>query len=528
MVKHRVFNTGSLTLDTEKEHINTGSLTLDTEKEHIEEQIFLSVTPDYQKGPGIQRDGITPPRMQDPHAVGNITLPRLDKIAIPGLDSTTNAYEQRAGTWTLYHHLKEFCDQRGQDWLIIGAQGCGDLTMNPWHLAYLGPNYYIKSLQNQLCGMFLPGDSQEPIDHRIYRCLVKWRDDMATHLGHRYEFLDLKFIMAGGANIIQINDPRVADYDAFLRTLPGYDANLQNIAPFLEFALGGKTIIQQGDVVPLFTAIDRFQDVRHIFCLPYQVPCAGHFRGQVINTINLGEYQLYGDLNARRAALNGPIIVETQLISLGSFLRINLADAAVAKELNKQHFKPVGVSPRRAGEYFPYPGGDTVEIYFPKSIYPFGILGMSGQKIICFASSGLSAKIGNTLEGITLIMSDGFGAEEAMVLDEGCDVFQMINPKKKDDHAFTYTNEELLDRVLAFTHDQMLLDTAESVKYPVNGPALGGDMRQWPLNQNLLNQVENDYGAIPAGLDYTDIFPVSLGRSQIRSILIVAVPKNPQ
>jgi hypothetical protein len=31
--------------------------------------------------------------------------------------------------------------------------------------------------------------------------------------------------------------------------------------------------------------------------------------GQVINTINLGEYQLYGDLNARRAALNGPIIV---------------------------------------------------------------------------------------------------------------------------------------------------------------------------------------------------------------------------
>jgi hypothetical protein len=512
MVKHRVFNTGSLTLDTEKE------------------QLFVSVTPDYQKGPGIQRDGITPPRMQDPHAVGNITLPRLDQIAIPSLDSTTNGYEQRAGTWTLYHHLKEFCAQRGQDWLIIGAQGCGDLTMNPWHLAYLGPNYYINSLQNQLCGMFLPGDPQEPIDHRIYRCLVKWRDDMATRLGHRYEFLDLKFIMAGGANIIQINDPRVADYDAFLRTLPGYDANLQNIAPFLEFALAGKTIIQQGDVVPLFTAIDRFQDVRHIFCLPYQIPlgaAGSHFMEQVINTINLGEYQLYGDLNARRAALNGPIIVETQLISLGSFLKINLADDAVAKKLDEQHFKRVDFSPRRAGEYFPCPGGDTVEIYFPKSIYPFGILGMSGQKIICFASSGLSAKIGNTLEGITLIMSDGFGAEEAMVLDEGCDVFQMINPMR-DDHAFTYTNDELLDRVLAFTHDQMLLDTAASVNNPVNGPALGGDMRQWPLNRDLLKQVENDYGTRAAGLDYTDIFPVRLSRSQIRSILIVAVPKNPQ
>ncbi|GCA75439.1 hypothetical protein MiTe_02273 [Microcystis aeruginosa NIES-2520] len=510
MVKNQVFNTGSLTLDTEKEHI------------------FVSVTPDYQKGPGIQRDGITPPRMQDPHAVQDIMFPRLGRTAIPGLDSTTNSYEQRAGTWTLYHHLKEFYDQLGQDWLIIGAQGCGDLTMNPWHLAYLGPNYYIKSLQNQLCGMFLPGGYQEPINQRIYRCLVKWCDAMARHLGHRYEFLDLRFIMAGGANIIQINDPRVARrYDDFLRTLPGYDANLQNIAPFLEFALGGKTIIQQGDVVPLFTAIDRFQDVRHIFCLPGKIPCAGNFMKQAIDKIYLGEYQLYGDLNARRAALNGPIIVETQLISPGGFLEINLADPAVANQLTKNNFRRVGVSPRRAGEYFPYPGGDTVDIYFPKNIYPFGILGMSGQRIICFASSGLGARIGNTLEGITLIMSDGFGAEEAMVLDEGYDVFQMINPME-DDHAFTYTNEKLLGRVLAFTYDQMLLDKAESVKYPVNGPALGGNMRQWPLNQNLLNQVEIDYGIGAAGLDYTDIFPVRLSRSQIRSILIVAVRKNHQ
>lgn len=150
----------------------------------------------------------------------------------------------------------------------------------------------------------------------------------------------------------------------------------------------------------------------------------------------MGEYQLYGDLNARRAALNGPIIVETQLNPLGGFLQINLGDPAVADELTRNNFKQVNFFPRRAGEYFPYPGGDTVEIYFPKSIYPFGILGMSGQRIICFASSGLSARIGNTLEGITLIMSDGFGAEEAMVLDEGCDVFQMINPMKKDDHAW--------------------------------------------------------------------------------------------
>jgi hypothetical protein len=46
---------------------------------------------------------------------------------------------------------------------------------------------------------------------------------MATHLGRRYEFLDLKFIMAGGAQIIiQINDPQVARrYDASFRSATG-------------------------------------------------------------------------------------------------------------------------------------------------------------------------------------------------------------------------------------------------------------------------------------------------------------------
>ncbi|MGV2390405.1 MAG UNVERIFIED_CONTAM: hypothetical protein LVR29_25735 [Microcystis novacekii LVE1205-3] len=36
----------------------------------------------------------------------DIMFPRRGGIAIANLDSTTNGYEQRAGTWTLYHHLK--------------------------------------------------------------------------------------------------------------------------------------------------------------------------------------------------------------------------------------------------------------------------------------------------------------------------------------------------------------------------------------------------------------------------------------
>ena len=36
------------------------------------EEIFLSVTPGFERGPGIERDGITLPRMADPHSIQHV------------------------------------------------------------------------------------------------------------------------------------------------------------------------------------------------------------------------------------------------------------------------------------------------------------------------------------------------------------------------------------------------------------------------------------------------------------------------
>ena len=287
MAKSEIFNTGDFRIDINKEHL------------------FLSVTPACKHGPGIKRDGVTSPRMKDPHSIPEIALNafiealnddfNLNLNHNLDLDDTTNAFEQRAGTWTIYHHLKEFQEQKGDDWLIIGVQGCGDLTMNPWHVAYIGKSY-IKNLQDTVCGMLIDDDYKEPIKERLYRCLVKWNEDVATEIGHQYEFLDLKFISLGELKVIQIYDAEIArNYGKRLESFADYDRDWRNIAPCVEFALAGKTIIKKDHQIPLSTANDKFQDVRHIFSIPYQVKCSGHFREQKITTINLGEYQLYGD-----------------------------------------------------------------------------------------------------------------------------------------------------------------------------------------------------------------------------------------
>src|SRR6266403_3781405 len=84
------------------------------------EDIFLSVTPRMRLGPGIQRDGITSPRMTDPHTVPFV----MEKIKVPGGQSqfndrdyppTTNPHVQRAGTWTLFEHVKKFHEVHGKD-----------------------------------------------------------------------------------------------------------------------------------------------------------------------------------------------------------------------------------------------------------------------------------------------------------------------------------------------------------------------------------------------------------------------------
>ena len=71
------------------------------------EDLFLSVTPGFERGPGIRRDGLTEPRMKDPHSIEYIlgsashTMAKTRQLAWRDLPPSTDPFVQRAGTWTI-------------------------------------------------------------------------------------------------------------------------------------------------------------------------------------------------------------------------------------------------------------------------------------------------------------------------------------------------------------------------------------------------------------------------------------------
>jgi hypothetical protein len=484
-----------------------------------DEEMFLSVTPGLEHGPGIQRDGITRPRMTDPHCVAFVCdVNRLQESG-PRTD-TVDPFVQRAGTWTLYHHLKEFVDKMGHQWLVVGVESLGDLTMNPWHIAYLGQSH-IKG-QEKLCALLTEGDPQEPVATRIYHCFVKWKKG-AHRSRSRYEFLDLQIVAVRNGYSVRIKSGQKSRH---MKSLKG-----RNIAGSIEFALAGKPIVMNGVELPLSYAIDKFQDVRHIYNLP-TVKCHGAYNGEIVDEVIFGERQLFSNTNERRAALLSPVVIR---LDIEKSVKVEWED--LVAQLEAKHYKeaPPG-SPITRGQFRLYPDSlsrDRVDIFFHHSVYPFGVVGSTKDGIVCLSSGGLSGRVGNTLEGITRIMFDFFGCEDAMVLDEGYDTFQIANPSIEVGglRQYKYSNEQMLDGVYTFTRRKLDEDAreadralAEAKKSGTHIPSwLEKGMREWPLNKSIFATIAKQRRS---KRDFSDMIIVSPNRSQVRSVMIFATRKQ--
>jgi len=504
------------------ERFNIGFLLLNKARE----ELFLSVTPGFEHGPGIQRDGITPPRMRDPHSVPRIMNP----LSLPlqrNLRPTTDPYAQRAGTWTLYHHVKHFLQFHGDQWTIIGVQSNGDLTMNPWHVAYIGKSH-VPRQDGELCALLTENDPQEPVGSRIYRSLIKWTDCATAAKKGRYECLNLRIEETPQGRALKINDSLTSDrYDALFAQVPNYNTRTRDVAPLIEFTLSGKPVVEEGIELSLANAIDRFEDIRHIFNLP-TVNARGFYRGQEVKELNFGEYQLFANLNERRATLSSPVIIDLDIEG-----RVMVSWNDISSILRKRHFKETLESPTRRGQFRRYldlADKDKVEIFFPYNVYPFGVLGVQESEtgeadgnIVCLSSGGLSGRVGNTLEGIARIMFDFFGCVDAMVLDEGYDVFFVANPSLANG-GYKYTNDEMLKKILTFTKERVEGDQTESLKTSASYFSPNG-LKSFPLNELLLQEVDDDFAAL-GSCDYSDVLLVEPKRSQMRSVLIFAVRKE--
>lgn len=481
------------------------------------EDIFLSITPNMQYGPGIQRDGLTPPKMTDPHTVPFVVGKNIELKNKRDFPPTTKAFVQRAGTWTLFNHVKNFYDTYNDDFTIIGVQSYGDLTMNPWHVALILQNnvpilYYLNTDGD-------PTSIQEKVHERTYRCLVKWKEGKKDY---RYEFLDLQFRkMPSGYEACLVTDSE-----------NNYTAKDIYITDDIEFAMSGKPIIRKGRDISLSSVIDQFQDIRHIFNVP-KIP-ARDIRGEYKFDINFGEYILFHSLNARRGALASPIIIDLQIEDKDIYVDFKEIKNTL---LNKYHYRISPDSPTRRGEFRQY-SEKSVEIFYPHNVYPFGVIGGGPGRIVCLASGGLSGRVGNTLEGIIRIMYDFFGCEDALVLDEGYDTFHILNPNPKekidDPDNYKYSNQEVLDQIASFTLWRLNKDLNESIeeeakKIDEDKYKLGPDLRKWPLNIEVFRELtkyceERKISEKPPS--ELDVMAVEPRRSQMRATMIFAVKKG--
>ncbi len=488
------------------------------------ENIFLSVTPNMRLGPGIQRDGISSPKMTDPHTVPFVMDQhlRVDLKSPLELPATDNAWVQRAGTWTLFDHIKNFHEKYKDEYLIIGVHSCGDLTMNPWHVALIWEND-----RPTLCCLATEGDPQtitEPVFERTYHCLVKWKKD--SDVEHLYEFANLKFLAVPRGHEACLIKPNLSESPI------GEEPEERIVTDDIEFALSGKTIVQHGRDVSLANVIDRFQDVRHFFNVPEVV--TRDPGGQIREKIYFGEYVLFSDLNARRAALSSPIIVELNIPNCDR--RVSMDDLRETLT-DKYHYRKVHHSPTRRGEFREY-SASAAEIFYPHNVYPFGVLGGKSGELVCLSSGGLSGRVGNTLDGITRIMFNFLGCTDALVLDEGLDTFHILNPNPKERESdldnYKYDNKKICRQAAAFSmwrfeRDEDEFKKAEAKKTQPDRYRLGDSMADWPLNCESISRLKTYCGdqkikATPPNL--LDAIAVAPHRSQMRATLIFAVPRK--
>jgi hypothetical protein len=304
---------------------------------------------------------------------------------------------------------------------IIAQQGCGDLTMNAWNVAFLN-SQVAEDPPTLVC---LP---QERLEYRTYSCLVKWKasEDRAG----RITIEEVQFHRR--ANVREPNQMvwvRFGD-----RWLPRGDS--------IEFAVSNQQVIREGELVPVVTTCHQFGDLRHLIQMPNLNPnqplylgeergSNGGFRPRQyfgrdqFGDIWLGEEAFLQDetQNLLRAALSGPVFLDFPSGANEERLR-------GAMGLAEYREVPSVLDPLAPGEWRfvrRSPQVTVVEIHFKRNTYGWTMIGLSldNRQILCLACTGRPGGGGHALEDAAEILLQA-GARAALLVDEGADVFQKV------------------------------------------------------------------------------------------------------
>lgn len=418
------------------------------------EEIFLTYTWERREGPDIRRTGQGPPYM--------------DLIGGQPGQTTTHPFGLRLGTWLIQEDMRqdelkeshaelekarqrrapqedldvlqrtvnelqsvhahdEVFKQFYPGYEIIGQQGCGDLTMNAWNVAYINSDLGCdpNSGERPPVLVCLP---QEPLEYRTYSCLVKWKASQGG-VG-RVTIEEVKFHRKR-----QVRDPNEMVWVRFGdRWLPRGD--------LIEFAVSNQQVIRNGELVPIVTTCHQFGDLRHLIRMPNlnpdgllypgEPPKSGvyyrpreYFGKDQWGDIWLGEAAFLQDKtgNLLRAALSGPVFLEFPPGANTQRLR-------GAMELAGYREVTSALEPLMPGNWrfiCRTPQETVLEIYFKRNPYAWTMIGLSpdNRRILCLACMGKEEGLGYTLEQAAEVLLQA-GVWNALLIDEGADVFQKV------------------------------------------------------------------------------------------------------
>lgn len=424
------------------------------------EDIFLTYTWQRSRGPQIKRTGKGPPGMS---GIGFYS----DALIV-------HPFALRQGTWLIQEDMRkdekaeaktefdkarkssssETYKQLFQDTLeeldtiqahdtffkekypgyeVVGMQGCGDLTMNLWNVAFINNDLG----QNPPVLVCL---REEDLESRTYSCLVKWK---GSEVGAgRVTIEEVKFYH----HVREQNEMIGVRFGS--EWLPRGD--------LIDFAVSNQQVIRNDEIVPVVTTCYQFGDLRHLLRMPNlnpegplypgEPPAAERGRsysGEILpgrgisyrpreyfgenqsGDIWLGEEALLSDTtqNLLRAALTGPVFLSIPAGANKPRLRGALTRAGY-REISR------ALQPLSPGDWrFVRRGPQQIvlEIYFERNVYGWTMIGLSAdnRRILSLACTGKAGQNGYTLEQAAELLLNA-GASNALLVDEGNDVFQKV------------------------------------------------------------------------------------------------------
>ena len=439
------------------------------------EKIFLMYSRGFENGPGIHRNGQGSPWMIDPHTQSR-------KI--------TDPHEQREGTWLLndasrdlirtqmprwklnigVNRDKGLMDPRDADqrlkyyeklyatlnnipdyhstfldtypgYTIVGMQGCGNLSMNEWYVAYLCSQF----TGNQPVFIALPEDRSDRVPPRTYTCLTKYKDG-------RLHIEPLIF------NLLK---QRITRY--------GEDEDITND---IEFAVYGTQVLRNGELVDFTNIVEQIADVRHLFKLPNLNPTTRtstepnnrprrFFGEKQFDDVWFGEAELLKNPALRRAALVEPVLLNRQFDHMG-------ADPDYVREVITQQGYREDTKGNRLLRYsdgawrFREETDELVEVKLHRNVYAYSLIGIDDSgNLLALAVGGLAGRRGQTLEAATQNIKS-YGATNALLIDQGDDVFQYATSEKGNYEVRVKPLRPQLRAVFIFAEDTNKANIADA------------------------------------------------------------------